>query len=177
MKNEIAEDYSDNELETFAGIVGESADSGKLTGVLDTAYTNGGHARFVQSLQEESFEKIASYAGWNTASNSLGTVLGQLSCASFAAENGLPLLENQNFTYERYLDDCLYQTLIRPEINEELTKAGINVLNLGDEKSRVEAMIRRKFEPFVKPGLSLRVSLPWPRTFEALIEAERVAGK
>jgi hypothetical protein len=170
MQNEKNDDYSDSELDAMAGTIQGYADAGRIVGLLDVAYANGGHARFMQNLKSRgALKKIASYAAWNTASNSLGTVLAQLSCYYHGLGKGEQARANERFTLERYLDDCLYQTLVRPGIDRNLVKEGMNILNLGPEKGRIEKQIYRELKSLAGDQ-EFTLALPWPRTFEALIE-------
>jgi hypothetical protein len=172
---EGAQDYSGAELEDMAERVERRLGAGKTVGLLDAAYANGGHAAFMKKLWDRRLlgaasSGIGAYAGWNTASNSLGTVLAQLSalCRAGAGPNAG---ENALFTLERYLDDCLYQSAVRPRIEERLSREGINVLNVGAAKAGVEKLIREELEALA-PEVQFRFSLPWPRTFEGRIEVQ-----
>lgn len=170
MRNEKIDDYSDGELDAMTGTILDYAGGGRITGLLDVAYANGGHARFMQNLNKRGgLKKIAAYAAWNTASNSLGTVLAQLSCYYRGLGKEEQIRANERFTLERYLDDCLYQTLVRPEIDRNLIKGGMNILNLGAEKGGIEKQIYRELKSRAG-GREFTFTLPWPRTFEALIE-------
>jgi hypothetical protein len=169
-QNEKPDDYDDNELDAMVQTIQDYIDAGRIVGLLDAAYANGGHDRFMQKLEHRGgLKKIAAYAGWNTAANSLGTVLGQLSCYYHGIKSGDKSRANELFTLERYLDDCLYQTLVRPKIDRNLAQRGINKFNLGAEKGGVEKQIYRELKSCAgDPEFTFR--LPWPRTFEAIIE-------
>jgi hypothetical protein len=176
-----AEDYTGEELDEMVSKIEGPLDAGKTVGLLDAAYANGGHAAFMQKVRERNllgFLKfrgifprriIRAYAGWNTASNSLGTVLCQLSARLYAERRGLPPGRNSIFTLERYLDDCLYQSVVRPRIEARLREEGLNVLNLGGAKAQAERRIFRELKA-LSPNLDFSFSLPWPRTFEGDIE-------
>jgi hypothetical protein len=169
-QNEKPDDYDDNELDAMVQTIQDCTDAGRIVGLLDIAYTNGGHDRFMQKLKHcGGLKKVAAYAGWNTAANSLGTVLGQLSCYYHSIKNGAQSRANELFTLERYLDDCLYQTLVRPKIDRNLAQRGINKFNLGTEKGGVEKQIYQELKSFAGDS-EFTFRLPWPRTFEAIIE-------
>jgi hypothetical protein len=169
-QNEKPGDYDDAELDAMVQIIQEYTNAGGIVGLLDVAYANGGHDRFMQNLKHRGvFKKIAAYAAWNTAANSLGTVLGQLTCYYHSVKKGDTIRANERFTLERYLDDCVYQTLVRPKIDRDLAKRGINKFNLGAEKGGVEKQIYGELKSRAgEPEFTFR--LPWPRTFEAIIE-------
>jgi hypothetical protein len=176
-------DYSGAELEEMAGKIEGRLDAGKAVGLLDAAYANGGHGAFMDLLRKKSRlglpveagdrnfprKKLCAYAAWNTASNSLGTVLCQISAFCRGMRMNLPSGGNDIFTLERFLDDCLYQSVIRPRIQQELGEEGLNVLNIGGAKAGVEKRIYEELRTLA-PNLNFSFSLPWPRTFEGNIE-------
>jgi hypothetical protein len=176
-----AEDYTGAELDEMLSKIEGALDAGKTPGLLDAAYANGGHAAFMRKVRERNLlgfldfqgifprRVIRAYAGWNTASNSLGTVLCQLSAHRLAEQRGLPPDRNSVFTLERYLDDCLYQSVVRPRIEARLKEEGRNVLNLGGAKAQVERRIFKELKALA-PHLDFSFSLPWPRIFEGDIE-------
>jgi hypothetical protein len=174
-------DYSGAELDEMVSKIEGALDAGEMVGLLDVAYANGGHLAFMRKVRERNLlgflefrgifprRIIHAYAGWNTASNSLGTVLSQLSARRRAEQKGLPPERNSVFTLERYLDDCLYQSLIRPRVEARLKEEGLNILNLGSAKGKAEGELFRELKALV-PRLDFRFSLPWPRSFEGDIE-------
>lgn len=176
-------DYDGAELDEMVSKIEGLLDAGKSLGILDAAYANGGHLAFARKLRERKLlgfpvlrgifphRIIHAYAGWNTASNSLGTVLCQLSARRRAERRGLSPAGSSVFTLERYLDDCLYQSLVRPRIEARLKEEGLNVYNLGSAKEKVEREIFGELKALV-PRLDFRFSLPWPRVFEGDIEIE-----
>jgi hypothetical protein len=180
-QHEGTEDYTGAELDMMVSKIEARLDAGKTTGLLDAAYANGGHLAFMRKVLEKGLlgfldlqgifprRIIHAYAGWNTASNSLGTVLCQLSVRARAGRRGIPPGRSSVFTLERYLDDCLYQSMVRPRIEAALKGEGHNVLNLGMLKDEAERRIFEELKALV-PKLDFRFSLPWPRTFEGDIE-------
>ncbi|MDR2746633.1 MAG: DUF4127 family protein [Treponema sp.] len=175
------EDYTEVELDEMVSRIEAVLDAGKTAGLLDAAYANGGHLAFMQKIRERNLlgclrfrgvfprRIIHAYAGWNTASNSLGTVLSQLSALLRSRQIGVSPEMNSVFTLERYLDDCLYQSMVRPRIEARLKAEGRNVLNLGAAKNEVEGWIFKELKALA-PELDFSFSLPWPRSFEGDIE-------
>lgn len=175
---------ADDQLDAFAAKVSRLAGQGRLVGVLDIAYGNGGDAALIDALAERmDLCSLAGYAGWNTASNALGTVLSQLSIYSLFKDRPGAEEANVAFTVERLLDDYLYQAVVRRKINERLEGLGIDRWNLGEDFSRVEGWVveemDREIRAFVArlserssclTGLQYRVRLPWPRTFEVSVD-------
>jgi hypothetical protein len=123
--------------------------------------------------EENLLGKLSAFAAWNTASNSLGTVIAQ--CAAFAAgdfqENGC----NQHFVLDRILDDWIYQTRLRPQMEKRARAANVSPLNLGafgeelqkqterEMKGYAQLIAQRHFKRQLK---QCRVRFPWGRTFE-----------
>jgi hypothetical protein len=166
-------DYSAEELDEMAGKIEKLLAAGKTIGLLDIAFANGGHRLFMKTIREKGLlgipgAAIGAYAAWNTASNSLGTILAQLSAYYRGKNLGLSAEGNNTFTLERYLDDCLYQTDVRTRLEKELKAEGINVLNVGSARGEIEERARRELQ-LLAPDLDFDFSLPWPRTFEGKI--------
>jgi hypothetical protein len=67
--------------------------------------------------------RLIAYAGWNTASNSVGTAVAQATIvtgqALFLPKEALPDLYARNVTFNmaRFLDDWAYQKMIRPHLS------------------------------------------------------------
>ncbi|MGQ9779294.1 MAG: DUF4127 family protein [Bacillota bacterium] len=89
-------------------------------GVVDARFANGADPGFIALLSHGvGLLNLAAYAGWNTAANSLGTVLAHLSAYLIAVN--LPASQvdwtaHYGFLIERFLDDFIYQTQVRPEL-------------------------------------------------------------
>ncbi len=147
---------------------------GQPVALLDVRYANGGDGALLTALGPEALRGLAGYAAWNTACNSLGTVLAQL-----RASGGRRSPACDRFTRERLLDDYLYQGKVRRQINQELTAAGEDVLCLRD-RAAAERLVQTRYQEALaqEPALpvdgeQVSVALPWPRTFEADI---RIGG-
>jgi hypothetical protein len=138
--------------------------------VADIAYPNGAEDRFVKLLETTAIKNLAGFAAWNTAGNTLGSAIamGVLSRHIQRHEIWTEILFN------RFVDDYLYQTIVREEVNHKLQA---DPFDLGGEKARAEKMIAEKLEPmaqefwqkhFASEKLELRwekPSLAWPRLF------------
>lgn len=138
--------------------------------VADIAYPNGAEERFVRLLETLPLNKLSGFAAWNTAGNTLGSAIamGVLSKQVQHHEIWTETLFN------RFVDDYLYQTIIRPEVQQKLQA---NPFDLGEEKARAEKMIAERIEPmtlefwqrhFASDKLKLiweKPKLAWPRLF------------
>lgn len=147
---------------------------GANVGIADVAFGNGSSRGLVRALLEEKDGQeplgyqLGSYAGWNTASNSLGYALGQGMLRPY-----LDSQDRQALLTVRYLDDWLYQSRVRQEVRKEL----IWPSQWPDGKltdSQTEQAERMVTEKMVQEGAPLlggrperyRYRLPWHRTFE-----------
>lgn len=156
-------DTPERELGPFAQAIGTSA---KPVALADVAYANGADPRLMPLL--DSPLRLAAFAAWNTAGNTLGTVVTQAS--AFLAMRD-PAAQEQ-FLLDRLADDYLYQTILRPQLQREL-KEGREIADLERELGmRLAALWQEHFPSLAISGL--RASLPWQRLFEADIRVLRV---
>ncbi len=88
----------------------------------DIAFGNGGSNALVKGLFTEEQDQpdplgyqLSSYAGWNTASNSLGYALGQGLLRPWLTEE-----DRKDLLTIRYLDDWTYQSQVRQQVRQEL---------------------------------------------------------
>lgn len=146
-------------------------DEGYKVSISDSAFSNGGDLQLIKFLDNKNLlDKLLSYAGWNTNSNTLGTVLG----ASIYGLNQ----DNKNLQLHlvyRLLEDVFYQSLVRQEVTENyLPDLGLSYFDLKDKKSLVENMIKNQIKSYYeKLNLSSKISIntlsvdmPWNRMFE-----------
>ncbi|HEY3415036.1 MAG TPA: DUF4127 family protein [Armatimonadota bacterium] len=162
--------------------------------VADVAYCNGADPALVPLLPKFiGYPQLAAYGGWNTAANTIGTVVAHATMRTLGlhhVEGGDPLKReeaHQTFLFHRLLEDWGYQTVIRTEIEnaragsedwDKLTPAAVETLRAEAER-RLEMLGSHAFsewfagqgsspDPTLRPeGWELRrVTLPWNRTFE-----------
>lgn len=157
-------------------------------GVADVAFANGGDPAFVEKvLMDRPFLELGAYAGWNTASNSLGTVLAHL----LAREVGLSraggddpgLLPHIELLLTRLADDVLYQADLRGRLIHSAQAEGLSIFDLGEGRQPMERLLQsamsRRFGEIVNDHLKCRpvagrqiksvrarFTLPWGRLFE-----------
>jgi hypothetical protein len=125
----------------------------------DVAYANGADPQLFARLPD--VLGLAAFAAWNTAGNTLGTVVAQAS-AFLAMRN--PQAQRQ-FLLDRMADDLLYQTFLRPELQAELSSGRSLDAIEAEVGPRLEALWRQHFPRVPIAGIS--ASLPWHRLFEA----------
>lgn len=156
---------------------------GANTGVADIAFGNGGSNALVQGLFTGYKDELGplgyqlgSYAGWNTASNSLGYALGQGLLRPYLND-----ADRQELLTTRYLDDWAYQSRARQQVRQELVwpQKWTDGRLTDDQTKQAEKLVTEKMKTTGEPVLGKRVEqyeyrLPWHRTFE--VEVKKVTS-
>jgi GrpB-like predicted nucleotidyltransferase (UPF0157 family) len=172
--------------ERIEAILPELREAGREERVLalaDVRFTNGADGRLVERLlAEPRFMGIVAYAGWNTASNSLGSAIAQAVTIFHMRKFSVPGNDRAatHMLGKRLLDDWGYQAVVRPRLASLLRERGGDPTALGPHEPDLEREAVRIFEESVIPLVqksftylnlpSVRVSFPWHRLFEAAIE-------
>ncbi|MBI3892382.1 MAG: DUF4127 family protein [Candidatus Wallbacteria bacterium] len=156
--------------------------------VADASVANGADSQFVEQLLEQVPPLgLSSFAGWNTASNTLGSVLAHLALR----EVGKSVLsardaarEHLSWLATRFADDYLFQAVVRGRLLTAARERGWSAFSLdgparGAMQELLELELTDAFRQFfdrhasrgVVPGfratgMRARFSLPWPRLFE-----------
>jgi hypothetical protein len=160
--------------------------------------TNGtGDVRLFDSLQESGRSmKLLSYAGWNTAGNTLGTAIPAANiylAARRASSNDFDReLAQRAFLLHRLVNDFTYHRYTRPQAYDLQRRLGaekeessgtlfdaVNDFVRNDVSLRLEDTFRTQFKGrtfFAGPRQyrfsemkDVRVELPWPRAYEVRI--------
>jgi hypothetical protein len=138
--------------------------SGKSIAVLDLAYANGGDPALMQQLPAYvPFSELAAYAGWNTASNSTGSLLAQCALARGAYQRPT----NREVVCLRLVEDYLYQSIWRQRIRDVVDESAVSA-------EKLHATVAEMFIPAANTWLAdhhfeyrvKSIQLPWQRTFE-----------
>jgi hypothetical protein len=141
---------------------------GKPLAVLDLAYANGGDPALMQQLPAYvPFSELAAYAGWNTASNSIGSLLAQCLLARGAYQTPT----NQEVVCLRLVEDYLYQSVWRQRIRDVVDESAVSA-------EKLHAIVAEMFIPAANTWLAEHhfgyrvesIQLPWQRTFEIDIQ-------
>ena len=171
---------------------GLSALPGGPTAVADVAYCNGGDPHLLDALLTRGrYLALESYAGWNTAGNTLGTALAHAALRRVGRARGVtPAMEaaHQRALLIRLLDDGLYQTIIRASIVRRVEEKGYSPLNLAKAAPLVEAWVNAAMHEIWHelrahyPSLavypdSFRALLPWERLFEVQFSFTKDSSK
>ena len=168
--------------------------SGAYVGLADIAKTNGAWAPLIESIgPDRVYRYVDTYAGWNTAGNSLGTVMAHLLFWEAAQDFSGPGKKEARLLHEtmqkrRLIDDYVFQSVVRQELIAWTVTAGFPYLSFGgrwmEANDQLQVMMEEALAPWPKfapaqQGRSLsqkgqpfpwQFSFPWPRSFEIRIE-------
>ena len=150
-----------------SGIAGALAD-GRGAAVADVAYCNAGDLTLVRELVKRvDVLDLWGYAGWNTSSNTLGTVICQAVIRCLYGDTEL----HRAFTARRLIDDAVYSAEVRPEIKSEYlgregdTDLAEMVRRINEATAEMLPSVAEKYEV-------TECKLPWNRLFEIGIKIE-----
>ena len=141
---------------------------GQPWALADLAYANGGDPQWLAS----GVPLPNAYAGWNTASNTLGSVLAQ--CRLGAAQLQGPA--SRRALSLRLLEDLLYQAQVRQTLRAQVDESTCSPQELLQAARALMLPASRAFAQ--AHGLSHCVSdlsLPWDRSFELDLQLEPLA--
>ena len=103
--------------EEFCRAVVEAVQQRKTVAIADVAFVNGSDLILgSQLIRQPEIARLAGYGGWNTAGNTLGTVLAQAAIFTAAKKQGWSLEQQKahlEFLFLRFIDDYCYQALER----------------------------------------------------------------
>lgn len=141
----------------------------------DAAFSNGGDIQLVSMLaQDGSLSKLTSYAGWNTACNTLGTALSAAFCLYGYRE------KQHKYLQLRIIEDLLYQSIVRQSVAEYfMPPIGASYFNMNGRQTEVEEEIKRQLTDlwyakyqhcFDRRVFIESCKLTWGRLFEVDLE-------
>jgi hypothetical protein len=140
--------------------------------VADVAYGNGADLELIQLLNEHHLLfQLAGYAGWNTSSNTLGTVIPQAMIYHIFGETTSHL----DFLSLRYTEDAGYCAVVRQEACQDvLPNLGLNYFTADAKRGLVSEEVKRLLTTFLEEHIQDEtyqividdVWMPWVRMFE-----------
>ena len=132
--------------------------------LLDIAIPNGG---IWEMMQQIDFLKLKGYSAWNTASNATGTLLAHAYLYSITKPSEQKEKINGQILYRSIIDDCLYQDVVRPEVEKYVAKHGCNIFNFGYNED-FNKFLNDKLHGFTENIIPIKyvAYFPWNRTFE-----------
>jgi len=174
--------------EEFARALWAELAAGRRVALADVAYVNGADLILGNLLvQRPEITRLLAYGGWNTAGNTLGTVLAQAVLRAAALAEGSHQEQDQaqmEFLFLRFLDDYYYQARERtkawlqdlPALGLPLSGEHLSDLEIAkklDDRIRVRMQpAAQELEQVFKRSSQVaqlkvdEVHLPWQRLFE-----------
>jgi hypothetical protein len=153
-------------------------DQGKTVAIGDVAYGNGADLELIELLQAQGLLfRLGGYAGWNTSSNTLGTVIPQ---AMFVHLFG-PSQAHLDFLGLRYAEDAGYCAHVRQDtIKTALPGLGLDYFHADGERGQVASIVKRKLNEFCATHLHddhhvIHITdcwMPWRRMFEVGLDVK-----
>jgi hypothetical protein len=162
-------------LEVMVARIRQHQHTGRPVVVADVAYPNGADPVLIELLRAQArLPELASYGGWNTAGNTIGTALAH-ACAFLQIRDQARHGAHERFLLHRFLEDWGYQRLVRPHVRgwlrEQTGDTTVTAENLQATTKLIEARLQALVAEL--PGFAGRyrivpgsVRLPWQRTFE-----------
>ena len=139
--------------------------------IADLVYLNGGSIDILNFLESKNLTmKVASYVGWNTSSNSLGTAIAQ--AIQFWYRGHSP--QHEAFLIKRYVEDVGYCGMVRALVTKQLGTYGMNYFDVKEKEGQAAQLVNQELQAFITqylPSIKDRfylskVNLPWMRMFE-----------
>ncbi len=166
---------------TVIRVLREAAQGEYVAAVADVRYANGADRAFVDLLlRTHEAGGIGGYAGWNTASNSVGSAVAQAVVAHHMrrapTDGGREAL--RHLMIARLLDDWGYQAVVRPQLAAVLRERGGDPASLDDHEPLVQKQAEELLRGILptletcyrRPITLARVAFPWHRLFEVAVE-------
>ena len=164
--------YDTRDLESFVLAIKDSIEGGRVTALADGAYCNGGDRELLEMINSKiDILNLSAYAGWNTSSNTLGTVICQAVFVFLFGDNN----HQKKFLAERVYEDVGYCGYVRAYVtNNLLSTMGYDYFNAGETDGEVASLVRRELNKFIDKhfnNLSQKYEIdvcrmPWKRMFE-----------
>lgn len=159
----------------FVSQISYHLNNDRRVALADVAFANGADNTLMSYLKNQQLlGGLTSYAGWNTAGNTIGYALSQGQLAEHMKENDRRIILAQ-----RILDDWGYQANVRNSIDQEILKPmNLSKNNLGSNSALVKEEIKRRLIEFTQANLAnqpiqaIDVTLPWNRAFNIGLELQ-----
>ncbi len=160
-----------------AGKIRAMREEDNIIALADIAYTNRGDKDLLAYLgKEKIYDYVDSYAGWNTAGNSIGTVLAHSVLLEDLqqrwGEKKKCWYHHKMFQHLRILDDYIYQAKLRAYFNKWAQAVQLNPYNFGDRwqeaNKKIEELLQEENSQL--EVLDHKMVFPWPRSFEIKVE-------
>ena len=152
----------------FVDRIKATLDSGRGAAVADVAYCNSGDLTLARSIESKiGVTRLWGYAGWNTSSNTLGTVICQAVLRYLYGDTAT----HRRFSALRIMDDVVYSADVRRElVLAGVGAGGAKIDSRGDISEliveRINERSRSLFPSVADKYEAVDCYLPWHRLFE-----------
>lgn len=164
--------YAARELDKFTEKMKNALANGRQVAAADLAYCNGGDVEWVTLISETiGLFRLSGYAGWNTSSNSLGTVICQAVLFYYYGNTST----HKAFLAERIFEDVGYCAYARKYICDNiLPQIGFGYFHADGRRGQVSEIVKKTLEEYMAknfPAVTERFEItdcemPWSRMFE-----------
>jgi hypothetical protein len=156
--------------------------------IADLSFLDAGNLAEQRRLMDELIARriagiVDAFASWNTTANTVGTAIPE-AFAVLAGQrfNKYDAKMHLTFTFMRYVDDVLFQKVVRPQLNADLATAGVEehsyllapaALRAAAENDALLRPLALDLLTKIAPAhraLRLDTTLPWNRTFETRLD-------
>ncbi|MFC7547882.1 DUF4127 family protein [Plantactinospora sp. GCM10030261] len=152
-------------------------DAGHTVALADCALGNGADPRLVTDLAADgTYSRLAGFAGWNTAGNTVGSALAVLVAHQVGRATGrFDPAAHRRLLAHRLLDDHVWMSYARPLLRRELGTDPTRHDHVPADRTapvtaRVAELLDQRWRALrAVPGIDLAagsVRLPWNRTYE-----------
>lgn len=153
----------------------DAHEQGRRVALADVRYVNGADPVLVEALRREGLLLgLTAYGGWNTAGNSVGSVVAAAVAQVIATRRGhLDDDARMALLLTRLVEDYAYQAVLRTELQRGLGRSAGDVFDDPSEEAhvvaRIEGALQKELDRLADsagPWRITNVHLPWRRTFE-----------
>lgn len=157
-----------------ADLVASLVTAGKRVALADLRYANGGDPLLVEDLlARQQLLDLSAYGGWNTAGNSLGSVVAAAAAGQLGAAMGtLDPEAARTMLLHRLVEDYAYQAVLRNGLQRRLDEEfGTRKFEAEGLERRIETEMEAELNAMLQqlaPGSArvTQVRFPWHRSFE-----------
>lgn len=188
-KHQKQDETNTDILEQLWNSTAASVQKGEMPILFDVRNPNGSDVQLIHFLEGRDMPVLTSYAGWNTAGNTIGTALAHGTIYAIAKAYGMLNKKAQvEFMVGRILDDYVYQRIVRDELGEMILQNphwGTRHKLTSEARQSLSEIVQSKLQQWADewllkfgwPQVSVQATLPWPRIFEVSVHAELIDGR
>ncbi|MFN0206668.1 MAG: DUF4127 family protein [Planctomycetota bacterium] len=144
--------------------------------LIDCGHTNGGDPHLMNQISKVTISGLSGYSASGTASASVGTGLAQAAMIALGNKTGkLNIEECTRLVWLQILDNYIFKTLARPEIQNRCIRDRIDRYQFGRNAADLDSILNTRMHelaadllPFGVPAF--RARFPWNRLLECEID-------